>query len=98
VEVFNAKSRGFTRLGKLESGRYQHKALAMEDGSLLLVGGKDDKGAWHSTLEIVDPESGNGRSIPIPESKGAPFTAVRLRGGATYILCREGSSPVYRLR
>ncbi len=75
-------STSFTATGSMASGRYNHTATLLGDGTILIAGGNSSRGI-RNTAEIFDPTSGTCRSLN-------PNTMTSLRYGHTATLLRSG--------
>ncbi|MGD8895411.1 MAG: kelch repeat-containing protein, partial [Acidobacteriota bacterium] len=58
TEVFDPAGPSWTRVGDLETARYQHSATLLPDGTVLVAGGWDGLFGFPTTVEIFDPVGG----------------------------------------
>ncbi len=96
AEVYDASSRAYTCVGGVSSappvcnnsmvdGRYNHVAVALADGEVLLAGGIDSTGVVTASAEIYNPATGKftatgSMNTPRQEFAAALFTTGPLSG------------------
>ncbi len=83
AEVWEPADGTFSAAGTLAEGRAYHAVAALNDGTLLVAGGKKNlSGQPASTTEVFDPAS--GRSFA-----GAEMSNLRVRATATKLASGE---------
>ncbi len=96
AEIYNASSKTYTCVGGVSStppvcnnsmvdGRYNHMAVALADGEVLLAGGIDSTGTVTASAELFNPTIGKftatgSMNTPREEFAGALFTSGPLAG------------------
>ncbi len=63
AELFNPANLSFTPVVNMNTPRMNHAAVALSDGSVLIVGGVDNNGNVLNTAEIFDPVRGVFRPL-----------------------------------
>lgn len=84
VDIFDADGRHLLRTGRLLTRRVQPAAVALPEGTVLVIGGWVD-GRVSATTEIFDPSSGKSRPGPRLAGPRASPTVVRLADGRILI-------------
>jgi hypothetical protein len=87
----------FTPTGSMASGRYQHSATLLGDGTILIAGGYSSIGLPRKTAEIFDPASGTCRSLSPAAMHSGRFqhTATLLPNGKVLIAGGETENFVF---
>jgi hypothetical protein len=80
AELFDPKTRMFTRTTDMNMGRAGHTATLLIDGRVLIAGGFTGKGMTESA-EVYDPSTKTFTSIGQMSSARSDFTATRLQNG-----------------
>ena len=77
----------FAPTGSMASGRYQHSATLLGDGTILILGGYSSIGLSRKTAEVFDPASGLCRSLSPATMHSGRFhhTATLLPNGKVLI-------------
>lgn len=89
AEIYDPATGRFTMTGSLKTGRHKFAAIVLSDGTVLVVGGSDNRD-WrgeYATAELYDPKT--GRFTPAGEMNNKRFKlengAVRLPDGRVLI-------------
>ncbi len=82
--IYDPSSRDMSEAGKMQFDRINHKAVLLQDGRVLIVGGTAGWGAFVQTAEIYDPEA-NAFS-PAGVSAIDPSAAVLLPSGDVLLI------------
>lgn len=95
AELYGVDANQFVNGGVMKLPREQHTATLLQDGTILIAGGKTSSEEASATAELFDPltmsfaELNNGLSCPgaagCMTSKGAARAAVRLDNGKVFI-------------
>ncbi|HUP70594.1 MAG TPA: kelch repeat-containing protein [Acidimicrobiales bacterium] len=90
ADIYDPTTRAWSPTGAMSAKRFQHTATALRDGTVLVVGGQDERGAALGSAERYDPASGTwspaGRLTVARLSHTATLLAdgrVLVSGGAT---------------
>lgn len=78
-------------LADLKQSRAGHAAILLDDGRLMVAGGRSDRGSVLATTEIYDPNSNSWEPGPRMFDARSDFAWTRLRTGA--ILVTGGRGP-----
>jgi hypothetical protein len=101
AELYDPITGRFTTTGSLVTGRYEHAAVALADGRVLVAGGSNDHGN-PLTAEIYDPATG---MFSVAASASEPHVGpivrladgrVLIAGGRPEIFDPAGTTPVVR--
>jgi len=98
AEVYNASSQSYSFTGPLNQARYQHGAVALANGKVLVVGGLTAPGLTSPTAsaEIYDPATGKFTSAGNMTTPRALPTVVRLGDGRVLIAGGGTFQPPYQ--
>jgi N-acetylneuraminic acid mutarotase len=87
--IYDPATNMWTRTGDLNVARYQHAAVLLRDGTVLVVGGN---GAAGKTAEIYDPVTGTWTAVGSMNFARNNHTATRLTNGKV-LVAGGASSP-----
>ena len=82
--IYDPSSRGVSEAGNLQFDRINHKAVLLQDGRVLILGGTTNRGSWVQTAEIYNPESNT--FSPAGVSTIDPSAAVLLPSGDVLLI------------
>ena len=82
--IYDPSSRDVSEAGKLQVDRINHKAVLLQDGRVLIVGGTAGKGPFVQTAEMYDPETNTFSQAGV--STVDPLSALLLPSGAVLLL------------
>ena len=82
--IYDPSSRGVSQAGILQVDRINHKAVLLQDGRVLIVGGTAGKGPFVQTAEMYDPETNT--FSPAGVSTGDPLSAALLPSGTVLLV------------
>jgi N-acetylneuraminic acid mutarotase len=99
TEIFNPTSSTWTPGPNLAHGRIDHKAVALKDGRILVVGGTDGLNPAQplSTSELFDPAAGRWLSAGSIGAARTQFTLTALADGRALVaggVTADGSAPL----
>jgi hypothetical protein len=63
VEIYDPKTRTFSSGGRLMAPRYGHTATLLQDGRVLVTGGRGREGEYVDRAEIYDPRTGKSEWV-----------------------------------
>ena len=85
--IYDPSSKAFSEAGNLQFDRVHHKAVLLQDGRVLIVGGlKADQQTHVQTAEIYDPETNT--FSPAGTSHVQPIAATLLPSGRVLLIHR----------
>ena len=95
AEVYDASSRAYTCVGGVSSappvcnnsmvdGRYNHVAVALADGEVLLAGGIDSTGVVTASAEIYNPATGKFTATGSMNTPRQEFAAGAIHYGSAF--------------
>ena len=86
AEVYDPANGRFTRVGDMRVRRHKHDAVALADGSVLVLGGSDerDERGQYRSAELFDPRSGSF-------SETGSMQAPRYKFNGASVLLADGS-------
>ncbi len=71
-EIYDPKSGAWAKTGSLNTARHQHRAVLLDDGRILVVGGYREGNVLLDSAEIYDPTTGTWRTTgELPEPRAA---------------------------
>lgn len=82
--LFDPKSNSFNAAGKMLSARTEHLAVALDDGRVLVFGGRQEQYKILGTAELFDPKQPAASAWTSAGKMSGPRTAhaaVKLKGG-----------------
>ncbi|MDE3258756.1 MAG: hypothetical protein OYM47_13045 [Gemmatimonadota bacterium] len=82
--IYDPSSRGVSEAGNLQFDRTNHKAVLLQDGKVLIVGGHTETGTFLQTAETYDPETNT--FSPAGVSTIDPSAAVLLPSGDVLLI------------
>ena len=91
--IYDPSSKAFADAGDLQIDRSDHKAVLLQDGGVLIVGGtKGDFLTFVQTAEIYDPETNT--FSPAGDSAIDPMAARLLPAGSVFLINRDNGDIV----
>ena len=88
--IYDPSSEAFSEAGNLKFDRVHHKAVLLQDGRVLIVGGDVGDGPHVQTAEIYDPETNT--FSPAGTSGMDPLAALLLPSGRVFFIHRDNGS------
>ncbi len=82
--IYDPSSRRVSEAGNLQVDRINHKAVLLQDGRVLIVGGTAGKGPFVQTAEMYDPETNT--FSPAGVSNIDPLAAALLPSGTVLLV------------
>ncbi len=82
--IYDPSSKAFSEAGDLQFDRVNHKAVLLQDGRVLIVGGKAGTGPFVHTAEMYDPETNS--FSPAGVSTIDPSAALLLPSGNVFLI------------
>ncbi len=82
--IFDPSSGAFSEAGNLQFDRVHHKAVLLQDGRVLILGGTAGRGPSVQTVEIYDPETNT--FSPAGVSTIDPGAALLLPSGRVFLV------------
>jgi N-acetylneuraminic acid mutarotase len=92
AEIFDPVAGKWTATGSLRTTRYAHKAILLDDGRVLVVGGYKERGISLASAELYEPQTGIWQTTGDLPSPRVAFGLVKLRDGR--VLAIGGSTRV----
>src|SRR5690349_15742273 len=75
----------WTLTGNMQTARWQHTATLLNNGEVLVAGGRMNAGNATATAELYDPATGNWTSTGSMTTPRAWFTATLLADGRVLV-------------
>jgi len=85
VELYDPKDRSFSRSASMREPRISHSATLLEDGTVLIAGGRNVRGML-STAEIYDPVTGRFHPTGSMSEPRLGHNAFRLSDGRVLLI------------
>jgi N-acetylneuraminic acid mutarotase len=85
VEIYDPKSGEWTVTGSLQTARYAHQAILLDDGRVLAVGGYRTGDVLLASAEVYDPDTGLWQRTGDLPSPRVAFGLVKLRDGRVLV-------------
>ena len=82
--IYDPSSKAFSEAGDLQFDRVNHKAMLLQDGRVLIIGGKAGTGPFVHTAEMYDPETNS--FSPAGVSTIDPSAALLLPSGNVFLI------------
>ena len=99
TEIYNSRTGRFSRGPRMTIPRYKHAAVALRDGSVLLVGGSNARDFYgrYASAERFDPKSGRFRRVGAMAERRykLPDAVVRLSSGRVVVAGGGASVELY---
>lgn len=89
VEMFDPSTETFTLVDPLKEARAAHRAIALEDGTVMVMGGHSPTGVT-SSVEIFDSTQMRWLLAPPMPSPRSEFAATRLSDGRVFVCGGQG--------
>jgi hypothetical protein len=97
VELIDPAIGKWTETGKLNTAREWHKAVLLNDGKVLAVGGEDAAGEALSSAELYDPNSGRWTETARLNTPHPNLTAVLQRDGKVLVYSERYHGPAFNV-
>jgi N-acetylneuraminic acid mutarotase len=91
--LYDPKAGTFSTTGKLKGGRYDHRAVVLDDGKVLVTGGRTDFYKAVDTVEIYDPAKGTWSDAAKLAAPRATHCATKLADGKVLVAGGFGNAP-----
>jgi hypothetical protein len=95
IESYDPNTRSFTLAGELLTPRADHIASILQDGTLLIAGGKGGDGRALASAEIYDPKTGVSHPVGDMTAARVSASAVLLADGTVFIVGGTDNGPVW---
>ena len=82
--IYDPVSKSFSEAGDLQFDRVNHKAVLLQDGKVLIIGGHAGEGPFVHTAEMYDPETNS--FSPAGVSTIDPSAALLLPSGRVFLI------------
>ena len=93
-QIYDPPTKAFSEAGELQFDRNNHKAVLLQDGRVLIIGGmKVPQQTYVQTAELYDPET-NAFS-PAGVSTADPSAALLLKSGSVLLISIDGNIVLY---
>jgi N-acetylneuraminic acid mutarotase len=83
--LYDPKTKTFATTGKLKGSRYDHRAIRLDDGRVLVTGGRTSTTQAVDTAEIYDPAKGTWSDAAKLTSPRATHCATKLADGKVLV-------------
>jgi N-acetylneuraminic acid mutarotase len=97
AELYDPRTGKWTATGSLHTARYTHRAITLDDGRVLAVGGFGKPGAPLASPELYEPSTGRWQTTEDIPKPRLGFGLVKLRDGRVLVAGGFTGSPVKRL-
>jgi len=91
AEIYDSGSKQFTPTGSMAGARMQHTSTVLEDGRVLIVGGRDVANTELATAEIYAPETGQFTATGSMAFARKEHTATLLGDGRVLVIGGDDS-------
>lgn len=95
AEIFDLTTRTSTLVAPMHVARAIHADIAMDDGRVLLVGGRDSAGEQLAAAEIYDPTTDTWTVTATPANRYEGGRLVHLPDGRVLALGRSSGGEIY---
>jgi N-acetylneuraminic acid mutarotase len=85
AELYDPATETWTETGDMHSGRYDHAAMLMPNGQVMIVGGSSISGYATMPMEFYDPASGTWTSASGLNPPRTLFTVTMLPNGKVLV-------------
>jgi large repetitive protein len=86
AELFDPQTSSFTAVGSMNTGRWVHAAVRLQDGQVLIVGGTDDAQGSLASAELYNPSTGSFSPVGDMSGPRENATATLLPDGRVLVV------------
>jgi Kelch motif/Galactose oxidase, central domain len=86
AELFDPRTNSFTAVGSMNTGRWVHAAVRLQDGQVLIVGGTADAQGSLASAEIYNPSTGSFSPVGDMTGPRENATATLLPDGRVLVV------------
>lgn len=85
AEIYDPATATFTSVAPMHNVRYEHEAVLLADGRVLVIGGLDDASVIMATAELYDPTANQWTEVNAMSVPRFGHTATRLCDGSVIV-------------